>query len=210
MASPKLHPFVRSQSEALQKAGLKVHLGVVDNRTSPHGILRNIHRLRREIAYVQPALVHAQYGSVTAAVASASKGSRPFVISFCGDDLLGTPIAGMTWWLRGKAGRAIGIAAAHHASAIIVKSRNLLEALPQELSSKATILPNGVDTEFFYPMDRFECRRRLDWSHKAKIVLFNASHGDNASCKNPELAAHGADACIIIGTRCNNEDHVEE
>jgi len=60
---PEVAPFVRSQSEALQKAGLKVHLGVVDNRTSPHGILRNIHRLRREIAYVQPALVHAQYGS---------------------------------------------------------------------------------------------------------------------------------------------------
>src|SRR5262245_28789976 len=48
---PEVAPFVRSQSEALQKAGLKVHLGVVDNRTSPHGILRNIHRLRREIAY---------------------------------------------------------------------------------------------------------------------------------------------------------------
>jgi len=94
----------------------------------------------------------------------------------------------MTWWLRGKAGRAIGIAAARHASAIIVKSRNLLEALPKELSSKATILPNGVDTEFFYPMDLFECRRRLDWPHNAKIVLFNASHGDNAPSKNPELA----------------------
>jgi glycosyltransferase involved in cell wall biosynthesis len=94
----------------------------------------------------------------------------------------------MIWRLRSKAGRAIGIAAARRASAIVVKSRNLFEALPQELSSKATILPNGVDTEFFRPMDMSECRSRLGWSLESKIVLFNASYAVNKANKNPELA----------------------
>ena len=83
--------FVNSQAESLRQAGWEVVFGVVDDRTSIHGILRNVRRLRSEIAQVKPGLVHAQYGSVTSAVGYLIKGPLPLVISFCGDDLLGTP-----------------------------------------------------------------------------------------------------------------------
>ena len=196
---PQIVSFVRSQAEALRNAGWLVCLGVVDNRTSPRGILRNIRRLKGEVANAKPVLVHAQYGSVTAAVANAIRGSLPFVISFCGDDLLGTPNAGVTWRLRSKVARLIGIYNARKAAAIIVKSDNLFDALPQHLRSKALILPNGVDLDFFQPMDFHECRRRLNWSPESRIVLFNASQGEGTPNKNPELArAALSHACTLI------------
>ena len=54
--------LVTEQAASLQQAGLDVCWGIVDDRTSLHGIMRNIKRLRRAINQQSPALVHAQYG----------------------------------------------------------------------------------------------------------------------------------------------------
>src|SRR5262249_40544245 len=149
---------------------------------------RNIRRLRREVLRAQPVLIHAQYGSVTAAVADRIRGSLPLVLSFCGDDLLGTLSPGIGWRIREICARAIGIYAARRASTIIVKSEVLLQALPSDLRHKAIVLPNGVDTKMFRLMDRDECRATLGWSKKSKIILFDASwngeRGDQIR-KNP-------------------------
>src|SRR5689334_11889922 len=118
----EINTFVRSQAESLRNAGWEVILGVIDDRTTIKGIRRNIDRLRKEIARIRPGLVHAQYGSVTAAVAHRVRGSLPLVISFCGDDLLGTPSSGLRWRIRGSCARWVGLWAAFNASAIVVKS----------------------------------------------------------------------------------------
>jgi teichuronic acid biosynthesis glycosyltransferase TuaC len=181
--------FVKSQAEALRKAGCHVIVSVVDDRTSVRGILRNIRRLKGEIASTQPHIVHAQYGSVTAAVARLIKGRLPLVVSFCGDDLLGTPQPGFSWRLRELCARSIGVWGARKAQAIIVKSQNLLEAIPAALRKRATILCNGVDTDWFRPLNKEQCRSELGWSREARIVLFNASRSEDRACKNPRLAA---------------------
>src|SRR5687768_12671328 len=82
---PEYPTPVKSQAEALRHAGWQVVVSVVDDRTSVRGVLRNIRRLKYEIAVTQPHIVHAQYGSVTAAVARLIKGQLPLVVSFCGD-----------------------------------------------------------------------------------------------------------------------------
>lgn len=180
--------FVTSQAESLQNVGWEVFLGVVDDRTSVRGILRNLRTLKRQVAHAKPTLVHAQYGSVTAAVARLIKGRLPLTVSFCGDDLLGTPISGMGWRVRERCARSIGTWAAQRARAIIVKSDNLLRALPAGLRSWAVVLPNGVDTSWFKPMPRNECRAKLDWNLRSKVVLFNASQNEDQPRKNPSLA----------------------
>jgi teichuronic acid biosynthesis glycosyltransferase TuaC len=184
----EISTFVKTQVESLRCAGWEVLLGVVDDRTSMRGTLRNIHRLRKQAAVTRPGLIHAQYGSVTAEVANLIKGSLPLVVSFCGDDLLGTPNPGFAWRVREKCARAIGLWAAMRAAAIIVKSNNLLQALPAKLRDKAVVLPNGVDTSWFRPITRDECRARLGWNKQSKVVLFNASRNDNQNSKNPALA----------------------
>jgi glycosyltransferase involved in cell wall biosynthesis len=198
--------FIKSQTESLRNEGWKVFLGIVDVRTSVRGVLRNIRRLTKAVAKTKPGLVHAQYGSVTAAVARLIKGPLPLVVSFCGDDLLGSPNPGVTWRVREKCAREIGLWAAGRAAAIIVKSRNLLEALPPNLKANASVLPNGVDTSWFRPMNRDECRARLGWETKAKVVLFNASINDNQNCKNPALARATVD--ILARSTANVSLHM--
>jgi len=186
---PRFPTFVRSQAEALRKAGCHVITAVVDDRTSVSGVRRNIRRLKHEVAAAQPHIVHAQYGSVTAAVARLIAGGLPLVVSFCGDDLLGTPERGVHWRVREFCARCIGLWGARKAQAIIVKSRNLLEAIPIGLRSRAKILCNGVDTDWFKPINKEQCRSELGWSSKVKVVLFNASRSEDRACKNPDLAS---------------------
>jgi teichuronic acid biosynthesis glycosyltransferase TuaC len=185
--------FVKSQAESLRSAGWEVSLGVVNNRTSVHGILQNVRRLRREVSRSRPGLVHAQYGSVTAAVANLIRGSLPLVVSFCGDDLLGTPNPGLHWRVRERCARALGLWAARRSLTVIVKSDNLLRALPASLRNKGVVLPNGVDTEWFRPMARDECRSRFGWNMQSKVVLFNASQNEERTRKNPSLARAAVD-----------------
>ena len=180
--------FVKSQTESLRNAGYEVFWGIVDDRTSMQGIIRNFKRLRQEISDIQPEVVHAQYGSMTALLACLVKGKLPLVISFCGDDLLGTPHPNIVWQVRGAFSRILGLWAAMSANSIIAKSSNILKSLPHFLQKKATILPNGVDIERFKPLDVLEARRKLGWSVDEKIVLFNASQNEDQYRKNPKLA----------------------
>lgn len=190
---PAIPTFVKSQAESLKAAGWEVALGVVDDRTSVHGILQNVRRLRREVSPSRSGLVHAQYGSVTSALANLIRGSLPLVVSFCGDDLLGTPNPGLHWRVREKCARAIGLWAARRATTVIVKSDNLLQALPSRLRGKAVVLPNGVNTDWFRPIARDECRSRLGWSMQPKVVLFNAGPNEERNRKNPSLARAAVD-----------------
>lgn len=183
-------PFVATQAASVREVGWEVFLGVVDDRTSLRGVLRNVRRLRREIAKANPGVVHPQYGSVTAAVGALLKGQTPLVVSFCGSDLQGTRAPGLIWRMRDIFGRQIGLHAARHAGGIIVKSRNLFRALPRDLRDRAIILPNGVDTRWFRPLDQQECRAKLGWPIQAKIVLFN---NNNEYVKNPKLARAAVD-----------------
>lgn len=186
--------FVQSQAESLRRGGQEVFWAVMDDRTSVGGIIRNMTRLRGDVRKVKPSLIHAQYGSMTAAVAAAIKGDVPLVVSFCGDDLLGTPIPGIKWRLRSRVSRWLGLWAAVRAAAIIVKSANLLQVLPKMLRKKARVLPNGVNIDWFMPMDQCECRRKLGWPNDSRVVLFNVSQNEDQFRKNPELAKQSMDA----------------
>src|SRR5262249_60484504 len=60
-------PFVTSQGESLRAAGWDVSFGIIDDRLTPHGLLRNIKRLKQERARAEDEILHAQDGPVTAA-----------------------------------------------------------------------------------------------------------------------------------------------
>jgi glycosyltransferase involved in cell wall biosynthesis len=108
------------------------------------------------------------------------------VVSFTGEDLLGTRELGIAWWLRSRLGRQISLFAARYADAITVKSENLKTALPARLRQKTIVLPDGVDTDFFTPIGRAEARSRLGWGNE--IVVLFASSGGKRGVKNLPLA----------------------
>lgn len=187
---PHTWTWAETQARSLSVLGWAVSLSVVDDRTSIRGIAQNVRRLRSEVARSGAEVVHAQYGTVTAMVADTVRGALPLVISFCGTDLLGTPEPGLRWCIRNQVSRLSGLVAAYRAQGLIVKSHNLLRALPPVLRSRAEIIPNGVDSTVFAPLNRADARSKLGWNEFQPVVLFNAGVGVSSyrSVKNLPLA----------------------
>jgi glycosyltransferase involved in cell wall biosynthesis len=135
-------------------------------------------RGRRRVKYLQSLgslrslassadLVHAHYGYC--GWLARSQRSRPVVVSYMGDDLLGTPDA------TGRAGafsRCVVQAdrwLAHAVDAVIVKSAAMARIVEPV---KAHVIPNGVDLNVFRPMDTGEARRLIGLAAGTRYVLF--------------------------------------
>ena len=184
----KTTTFVKSQAESLAK-GYDIQWFLLENNTSFSKIksaIKDLRALLHRDGSVQ--LIHAHYGSMTSYIAAQAMGRLPLVVSYGGDDLLGTIQPGIKWRIRELIAKRLSYYSANRASAIIVKSQNLLNALPPKAKAKATIIPNGVDTNLFCPLDKAAVRKELDLGLDKKFVLFNGSRGNNIPVKNRPLA----------------------
>jgi len=198
-----LSSLVKAQVASLVAVGVEVFFCGVDEGISARNILQNIHRLRKEIRDLRPNIIHAQYGSIISFITFLAKQDFPFIVSFAGSDLLGVPFCGLRRSIKDLLARLLGLYAASRAESIIVKSQNLMDALPSKLQKKANILPNGVDIDFFRPLPKDECYAKLKWHKKEKIILFFASTGYNHNqvIKNQKLAC---DAAKLLKKRNSN------
>ena len=184
----KTTPFVQSQAASLA-SHFDIQWYLLNDNTSFSRIRTAIRELRKWVkADKNIALIHAHYGSMTSFIATSAAGSIPLVVSYGGDDLLGTVQPGLKWRIREKLARQMSLYSAKRASAIIVKSKNLLEALPKNAQAKATIIPNGVNTMLFKPLNQQEARAQLNLASSKKYILFNGSKGNNTLVKNRPLA----------------------
>ena len=125
--------------------------------------------------YCQHDIVHAHYGH--SAVVARLGVIRPLVVSYCGDDLLGTPSAGNpTRMTRGSRVLAGAFAQfARLASATITKSEQMAVELPRRVRGRNHVIPNGVDLEMFKPMDQLQARARVGWDPDQKVVCSRAT-----------------------------------
>ena len=98
--------------------------------------------------------------------------AAPLVISFCGDDLLGTVDAsGAVTPRSGLEARVFG-QLARVCDATITKSDEMACRLPASCRPRNHVIPNGVDLERFKPVPRELARRTLHWSPDEAAVLF--------------------------------------
>jgi len=167
---PAYGSFVRAQVDALRALGLDMQVHVIAGDRGAGAYAGDIPVLRREVRRRRPDLVHAHYGlsGWTAAWQPA-----PLVVSFCGDDLLGTPAAGGGLTPRSRLAVGMSRWAATRSAAIICKSAGLAAALPRERDRRrAHVIPNGVDPARFHPGDRAASRDRLGLDHGEELVLF--------------------------------------
>ena len=180
--------FVKSQAQSLE--GLyNIDWFLLKNNTSISEISKAIKALKEKTHESSKIdLLHAHYGSVTALITVLGKRNIPVVVSYGGDDLLGTIQKGWKWRIRERLAIWMSLIAAYRSDAIIVKSKNLLEALPSALRKKTAIIPNGVNTALFQPIDQWEARQKTGLDPQKKYVLFNASTGNNQPVKNRPLA----------------------
>jgi teichuronic acid biosynthesis glycosyltransferase TuaC len=191
--SPASGAYVGQQIKGLQEIGLDVQIMFVNR--AQRG-MRAYLGLEREVSYsvakFHPEIVHAMYGGVMADAVIRAVQDRPTVVSFCGSDLLGENFSGPIRKVFSKYGVRASHRAARRANGIVVKSKNLYDALPNNLDYlNVRIIPNGVDLNLFKPIDRSHCRDRLGWSKDQLHVLFPTNSGD--PCKRLCLAQAAVD-----------------
>jgi glycosyltransferase involved in cell wall biosynthesis len=169
--------FIKRQMESLIGRGLRCDVlfirGYRSQLAYPLAALRlAAWSLRRNRRY---RLVHAHSGE--AALAATFYRRSPLLVSYLGDDLLGTPRADGVVPLIGRIRRSIFRQHSRLADHTITKSSEMETVLPSSARARNTVLPNGVDTALFRPGDRSEARRELGWDGEDRIVLFVGDPG---------------------------------
>lgn len=162
-------PWLQSQIASLRRAGLTLDSFVI-HRAERGKYARAIPRLRAVLARSHYDVVHAHYGY--AGIVAAAQSRCPSVVTFHGDDLLGTPDDqghATTWsrlWVQ------IHRRMAHHVDAVIAVSEEMARVLDRP---DVHVIPCGVDTELFVPRSRDQARVRLGWDPEKRYVFFAAN-----------------------------------
>ncbi len=165
---PSLGSFVKSQVDSIGREGVETDVLFINARKSileyPKAVLKII-KLSFSGRYD---LIHAHYGF--SGIIASLQWKLPMLISFCGDDVLGTPKPNgnrnypsylFVFWSHLVSLRA---------NAIIVKSEEMKKKL--HVPEKVTVIPNGVNFEMFKPMEMTPLRKKLGMDLKKKYVLF--------------------------------------
>jgi teichuronic acid biosynthesis glycosyltransferase TuaC len=169
-ASPSYGAFVENQVQSLRRAGALVDVVFIDGRRAVATYAIAPRRIRGLARSGRFDLVHAHYG-LTAWAAMFQ--DLPLVVSYVGDDLLGTPRVRGRLTVKSRISRRLSQAAAHRAAAIICVSENLREALWDPADrARAHVIPLGVDTDAFAPGERRAARLRLGVGADERLVLF--------------------------------------
>ncbi len=86
--NPAFGSFIRTQVESLRRAGVDVEVLILRGRSRKWNYLQGIFQLRRRLARGSIDLVHAHYGLV--GMIARTQWKVPVVVTYHGDDLLGT------------------------------------------------------------------------------------------------------------------------
>lgn len=171
--SPAYGIFVYRQVESLRDLGVRCRVVFVRGHESRWSYLfQGLRLLALNLFPGRPALVHA-HGGETALVARCFVRS-PVIVSYCGDDLLGTPRADGSLTFVSRVRRTVLRQHARTLRASITKSQEMERALPKSIQARNHVVPNGVDRRLFKPTPRADARRALGWDDEEAIILFAA------------------------------------
>jgi glycosyltransferase involved in cell wall biosynthesis len=164
---PALGTFVRTQVESLRKQGVDVEVLALRGGRSKYA--RGVVELRRRLAGGGFDLVHAHYSYV--GVVARTQLELPVVVTYHGDDLLGTiGVRGRTTAFS-RAAVVLGRALARTVDAAIVQTEQMARKLPR---NRVHVIPHEVDFDLFRPVDRLEARQALGLRPERRYVLFAA------------------------------------
>jgi glycosyltransferase involved in cell wall biosynthesis len=113
-------------------------------------------------------VVHAHYG-LTGAACLLQK--RPLVVTLHGSDINGAVNAAGRTTLKGRFESIISRAVARRANVVIAVSARMASIIPR---AEPEVVPIGIDTALFHPIDRAVARRELGLDQSRPYVLFAA------------------------------------
>jgi glycosyltransferase involved in cell wall biosynthesis len=168
--NPAYGSFVRTQAESLQRAGVDLDVLVLNGRWQKWSYMKGIFQIRRRIARSRVDLIHAHYSF--AGVVARMQRKAPLVVTYHGDDLLGTigHHGKKTNWSGMVV--ALGKILAQFADAAIVQSAEMASKLER---GNVYVLPHEIDLDVFQPTEREQAREALGLEADKKYLLFAAN-----------------------------------
>jgi len=194
--NPAFGSFVRSQAESLERAGLAVDVLVLQGRFRKLIYPRGVLQLRQRLNAGAFDLVHAHYSYV--GMVARTQWNVPVVVTYHGDDLLGTVNE------RGEKTRmsrlivAAGKKLAQCVDACIVQTQEMFSKLEK---STAFVIPHEVNFDIFKPTNRDEARTILGLERNKKYLLFAA---------NPDVPVKHFPLAQAVAERLARRDPVVE
>jgi len=185
---------IASQIGALRSCGIDVDVLEVGGPPK----LKYLAAMRRLRALAAPCdIVHANFGYCGWVARSQLR--RPVVVSFLGSDLLGTAGRQGKVTLSSRAVVAANRRLARLVDAVIVKSAQMARLLAPV---PAHVIPHGVDTRRFRPLELDKARGRLGWNPDGRYVLFAGNPA------NP-VKAFGVAAAAVECARARSNRAIE-
>ena len=164
-----LAPFIYEQIQGLKQLGSEFRICFVKGG-GLKSYIRAWHNMMNDIAEFQPDIIHAHYG-LCCFVANLQR-NIPVVSTFHGSDINSTKIR----WI----------------SKMAIRMSKMNIFVSQKLRSivgnpeKSLVIPCGVDTKLFHPMDKLESRKQLGMQQDKTYILFSKEFADRV--KNYPLA----------------------
>lgn len=175
-----ISPVIKNQGDSLRREGLNLDYFVVKGR-GILGYFKNIKLLRFQQNQNKYDLIHTHY-ALTALVQLLTMKRTPLVISFMGDDVLGSQNSRGKYSIKGKLITFLSRFVLSHLSLVnIVKSVEMQEIVPNSI-----VVPNGVDFNKFREMSKENSLKMLGLNNNKTIILFPAN--PNREEKNFKLA----------------------
>ncbi len=167
--NPVSGTFVRSQVSALRDREVEVEVMHLTGGSQKLNYLKAPMELRRRLKRGHFDVVHAHYSYV--GMVARTQWRVPLVVTFHGDDILGTVDPRGKTSLASRiivpAGKLLG----RLADAVIVQNRHMATLFR---GPQVHIIPHEVDFDLFHPTPRDEARRLLDLDAAKPYLLFAA------------------------------------
>ena len=143
--------------------------------------IRKLKDLKHKNSDFPDLVVFSMYGSLHGFLVKLVLGGKfKIVNTFGGSDILGSRNTSVFWMFRNWLTKYLSFYTARRVNHIIVKSSNLSGVLRRKVSTPVTIIPNGVDLQFFEVIkNKDELRKNLEWSTEEFVILFNLRRGNS-------------------------------
>lgn len=161
-------PFIYEQVEGLRRMGYQIDYFLITGGWK--GFFKAIPALHKRLQTTAYNLIHIHYG--LSGFPCLFEHRVPFVVTLHGSDINQKHIRRISQLVMRRAKQSIFV------------SQRLWQTAgsPQ----KSQVIPCGVDTSFFRPLNQAECRQKLGWESGKTYVLFSKEFADKA--KNYPLA----------------------
>ena len=166
--NPSAVPFLSRHVRLLRESGVEVEVFHFRGKQNPFNYLIAWWRIRHTAFWKKADILHAHWGQ-SAFLALFSK--KKLVITYHGSDLHGIVDQKGKKTLNGRILSTFSRLIARRADCCIAVSNQIAQLLSGKCKN-IKIIPIGIDTGLFFPMDKITCRRRLNLDVHAKIVLF--------------------------------------